>query len=490
MAGGPPPGVAGRLRAPGSRPARASLATERALFSHDDRSDAAGCLPRARCGRARRRARVADPLQREGPDRWETVLRAAKPGDPDYGLNRDPEKVFTVATVDGGPVIAVSGKYWGGLITTREYGDYHLRLEFKWGTKRWPPRAAVVRDSGLLYHCAAPAASSRPGSWPWPRSVEFNITEHDTGEFYSVAGSIADAEVEPVGDSPEERTAFQGWCERNEEHGPRLKFRKGGQKRTFDDGSFMPGGRFRGASRHVERPGSLRGGRPQRSRRQRQGGGGADRPAPEDRARRGAADKRSDPAADRERGDLLPQARTRAHRGDTGRAAQRETRQARTPPSEAGLASTKRSASRISEASRSLAGRRRTRPRRRRRRDLRSPPTPRTPHRDDVAARAREHEQVPHEVAVRQVIVGREERDAGRVGEAAGREPQPPAERQAHPERSDRDEHEPSHREVQRRREPRIADAHHRLGHDAQDRERPDRRRAASIPTRRGARRA
>jgi len=177
---------------------------------------------------------------------WETVLRAAKAGDPDYGLNRDPEKVFTVATVDGGPVIAVSGKYWGGLITTREYGDYHLRLEFKWGTKRWPPRAAAVRDSGLLYHCAAPAESSRPGSWPWPRSVEFNITEHDTGEFYSVAGSIADAEVAPVGDSPEERTAFQGWCERNEEHGPKLKFRKGGQAHTFDDGSFMPGGDFEG----------------------------------------------------------------------------------------------------------------------------------------------------------------------------------------------------------------------------------------------------
>ena len=177
---------------------------------------------------------------------WDTVLRAASPGDPDYGLNRDPEKVFTVATVDGGPVIAVSGRYWGGLITTREYGDYHLRLEFKWGTKRWPPRATAVRDSGLLYHCAAPGRSSVPGSWPWPRSIEFNITEHDTGEFYSVDGAIADAEVVPVGDSPEESASFQGWCERNEEHGPRLRFRKGGQKHAFDDGSFMPGGDFEG----------------------------------------------------------------------------------------------------------------------------------------------------------------------------------------------------------------------------------------------------
>jgi hypothetical protein len=174
---------------------------------------------------------------------WDTVLRGANPGDPDYGLNRDPEHVFGVATLDGGPVISISGKYWGGLITTREYGNYHLRLEFKWGTKRWPPRATVVRDSGLLYHCAAPASMS---AWPWPRSIEFNITEHDTGEFYSVEGAIADAEVVPVGDSPEERAAFQGWCERNDEHGPRLRFRKGGERHAFDDGSFMPGGDFEG----------------------------------------------------------------------------------------------------------------------------------------------------------------------------------------------------------------------------------------------------
>lgn len=175
---------------------------------------------------------------------WDTFLHAANPGEPDYGLNRDPEKVFTVATLDGGPVISVSGKYWGGLITTREYGNYHLRLEFKWGTKRWPPRANVVRDSGLLYHCAAPAASSTSGSWPWPRSIEFNITEHDTGEFWSVDHTIADAEVVPVGDSPQELAAFKGWCERNEADGPKLKFRKGGQTHTFDDGGFMPGGDF------------------------------------------------------------------------------------------------------------------------------------------------------------------------------------------------------------------------------------------------------
>src|SRR5689334_2418318 len=71
---------------------------------------------------------------------WETFLRPGTKTDPDYGLNQDPEKVFTVDQVDGGPVIHVSGKYLGGLITTQSFENYHLRLEFKWGKKTWAPR--------------------------------------------------------------------------------------------------------------------------------------------------------------------------------------------------------------------------------------------------------------------------------------------------------------------------------------------------------------
>jgi hypothetical protein len=172
---------------------------------------------------------------------WETFLRPANLKDPDYGLNRDPEKVFAVDKVDGGPVLHVSGKLLGGLITTRQFENYHLRLEFKWGKKTWPPRLNLTLDSGLLYHCAAPSADA---TYPWPRSIEFNITQHDTGEFWSVENTIADAEVVPVGDSPEEISAFKGWCERNEAQGPKVRFQKGGNKETFRDGGFMPGGDF------------------------------------------------------------------------------------------------------------------------------------------------------------------------------------------------------------------------------------------------------
>src|SRR5438045_2075945 len=65
----------------------------------------------------------------------------AKGGKP-YGKNNDPEKVFTVEN----GMIRVSGKVFGGLITEKEYENYHLLVEFKWGEKTWPPREKAARD--------------------------------------------------------------------------------------------------------------------------------------------------------------------------------------------------------------------------------------------------------------------------------------------------------------------------------------------------------
>jgi hypothetical protein len=108
------------------------------------------------------------------------------------GLNRDPRSVFSVVEVDGGPTIRISGETYGGLITRDEYEDYHLRLEFKWGTKRWPPREQAIRDSGCCYHSIGPHDESYGF---WMKSFEFQIQEGDCGDFYSLAGVIADAEA-------------------------------------------------------------------------------------------------------------------------------------------------------------------------------------------------------------------------------------------------------------------------------------------------------
>jgi hypothetical protein len=107
------------------------------------------------------------------------------------GSGRDPLKVFTVdSDVDGRAAIRISGEAFGELRTKASFKDYHLKLQFKWGEKKWAPRDApeTRRDSGLLYHVhAEPGAEGRT----WARSVELQIQEHDVGDLYAVGSVIA-----------------------------------------------------------------------------------------------------------------------------------------------------------------------------------------------------------------------------------------------------------------------------------------------------------
>jgi hypothetical protein len=67
------------------------------------------------------------------------------------------------------------------LITDTEHRDYRLSLEYRWGTKKFPPRNENIRDSGLLYH----VHRARPNDWP--ASVESQIQEGDTGDLWAVS---------------------------------------------------------------------------------------------------------------------------------------------------------------------------------------------------------------------------------------------------------------------------------------------------------------
>src|SRR5439155_23731917 len=90
------------------------------------------------------------------PDQSEVGLDLPRDQDGRYtaalGLNVDPKHVFTVVEMDGKPAIRISGQGFGALTGKQEYDDFHLRMEFKWGEKKWPPRENVVRDSGILYY--------------------------------------------------------------------------------------------------------------------------------------------------------------------------------------------------------------------------------------------------------------------------------------------------------------------------------------------------
>jgi hypothetical protein len=103
---------------------------------------------------------------------------------PRSGLNSDPNHVFTVEN----GVVHVSGTEFGYFITKQEYKNYYLRAEFKWGEGTFVSRQGQARDSGILYNIQGP-------NKVWPRSVEFQINEGCTGDFWMTDG----AALTPIG---------------------------------------------------------------------------------------------------------------------------------------------------------------------------------------------------------------------------------------------------------------------------------------------------
>ncbi len=103
------------------------------------------------------------------------------------GKNRDPLNVFTVTNLDGGPCIRISGQGFGVMMTTASFTNFHLRLHVKWGESRWGKKAALPRDSGLLYFCHSEGGVVDK---TWPRCLEFQIQEHDFGDLFALGSQV------------------------------------------------------------------------------------------------------------------------------------------------------------------------------------------------------------------------------------------------------------------------------------------------------------
>ncbi|HEX7861871.1 MAG TPA: DUF1080 domain-containing protein [Verrucomicrobiae bacterium] len=108
--------------------------------------------------------------------------------------NEDPKNVFSITNLADGAAIHVSGEVYGAITTQAEFENFHFRIEFKWGEKRWPARQNVARDTGILYCCVG---KPNPGTG-WMTSVENNIMEKGVGQWWSVNGAIIDVEGELI----------------------------------------------------------------------------------------------------------------------------------------------------------------------------------------------------------------------------------------------------------------------------------------------------
>ena len=118
---------------------------------------------------------------------WYTFLQK-------HGKNHDPDGVITIddgvihlykQAAEGSTVVM------GYIATEQEYGDYHLRFQYRWGQKKFQPRYALKRDAGLYYHITGPDAV-------WPRALQFQIEQTNVGDLIALHGMELDTWIDPA----------------------------------------------------------------------------------------------------------------------------------------------------------------------------------------------------------------------------------------------------------------------------------------------------
>lgn len=116
-----------------------------------------------------------------------SVTYQASPPMKPIGVSRSTDGDFAVRSVDGAPALWVKGQTWGSLVHKADLRDYHLRLQFKWGSNTWAPRAMQPRNNGLLYH-----THGAPGEvfGTWRPSAEFEIMTGSTGMIVAVGRNL------------------------------------------------------------------------------------------------------------------------------------------------------------------------------------------------------------------------------------------------------------------------------------------------------------
>jgi hypothetical protein len=97
----------------------------------------------------------------------------------DRGRGVDPQKVFTVE--DG--MLHISGEEFGCVTTEKEFDNYRLVVEFKWGEKTWGVRVGKAMDSGVLVHSVGEDGGY---SGTWMHSIECQMIEGGTGDLLVV----------------------------------------------------------------------------------------------------------------------------------------------------------------------------------------------------------------------------------------------------------------------------------------------------------------
>jgi hypothetical protein len=133
-------------------------------------------------------------------------------------LYEDPRGVFAVR--DG--LLVISGEVPGYLGTKQVYRDYHLVMEYKWGTRTYG--AKTVRNSGILLH--AVGTDGNPS--PWMSSIECQVAQGCVGDFIVIRGKDPSGQTVPVTITSETVLGPDG----------RTRWKKGGTPRVYSGKQF------------------------------------------------------------------------------------------------------------------------------------------------------------------------------------------------------------------------------------------------------------
>ena len=117
---------------------------------------------------------------------WYTFLQK-------HGRNSDPDHVITIEDqaihlYKDAP--DQSNVVMGYIGTEKEYADYHLRFDYKWGTKKFEPRYKLKPDAGLYYHILGDDAV-------WPRALQYQVEQTNVGDLIALYGFQLDSTVDP-----------------------------------------------------------------------------------------------------------------------------------------------------------------------------------------------------------------------------------------------------------------------------------------------------
>ena len=120
------------------------------------------------------------------------LLEVIKSGNVEHHVNPksdfhdDPKDIWTFAK-DG--TFNISGRGYGYVGTKDSFKDYHLVIEFKWGTKTWGVREKKAKDNGILLHACGPHGAYAD---TWMASIEAQIIEGGVGDILVLSPKLAD----------------------------------------------------------------------------------------------------------------------------------------------------------------------------------------------------------------------------------------------------------------------------------------------------------